>query len=120
MLTNRASGLYRIHAGAQIVLAVVWLVLLHTVLNLAEPWGATLPGPPYVSYALIVAAALVGEAWTRPERLRWLTELSRRNRRRISLRQFVAVALVLSLFLVSTQDQHISRRFFAVFILGCL
>ncbi|MDB6132108.1 MAG: capsular polysaccharide biosynthesis protein [Verrucomicrobiales bacterium] len=120
MLTNRASGLYRIHAGAQIVLAVAWLVLLHAVLNLAEPWGAKLPGPPYISYALIVAAALVGEAWSRPERLRWLTELSRRNRRRISLRQFVAVALVLSLFLVSTQDQHISRRFFAIFILGCL
>lgn len=120
MLTNRASGLYRIHAGAQIALAMAWLVFLHTMLSLLAPWGTQLLVAPYISYALIVAAALVGEAWTRPERHRWLTELSRRNLRRVSLRQFVAVALVLSLFLVSTQDRQISRRFFMVFIMGCL
>lgn len=120
MLTNRASGLYRIHAAAQIAVALSWLAALHALLSILAPWGRQLAVAPYISYALIVAAALVGEAWTRPERLRWLTELSRRNRRRVSLRQFVAVALILSLFLVSTQDRMISRRFFVAFVLGCL
>ena len=120
MLTNRASGLYRLHVGAQTVTVLGSFGLLHATLNSVNPGGLALPGTPYISYALIVAAALIGEAWTRPERLRWMLELSRRNLRRISLRQFVAIALVLSVFLVTTQDHQISRRFFGTFIMGVL
>jgi exopolysaccharide biosynthesis polyprenyl glycosylphosphotransferase len=120
MLTNRASGLYRLHVGAQVCTVLCSFAGMHWLLNWLKPGGLTLLGMPYVSYGLIVGAALVGEAWTRPERLRWLLELSRRNLRRVSLRQFLAILLVLSVYLVSTQDHRISRRFFAAFGLWML
>ena len=120
MLTNRASGLYRIHTGAQTVVVLCYFALLYFALGLAGVWEEALPTEPYLSYALVVVVALIGEAWTRPERLRWMLELSRRNLRRASLRQFVAVVLVLSVFLVSTHDLRISRRFFGLFLVGTL
>jgi len=120
MLTNRASGLYRIHLGAQIGTVVAFFTGLHAVFNWISPWPSFLQSSPYTGYLLIIVASLVGEGWTRPERLRWMIELSRRNLRRVSLRQFVATVLGLSVFLVCTQDHRISRSFFSIFILGVL
>jgi len=120
MLTNRASGLYRIHLGAQIGTVMGYFAALHAMFNWFAPWPSFLQRSPYTGYLLIVVASLIGEGLTRPERLRWMIELSRRNLRRVSLRQFVAIVLGLSVFLVCTQDHRISRSFFSIFILGVL
>lgn len=116
MLTNRASGIYRLHIAAQLLSILVVYCLLYFTL------GTLIYETPfhlvtYGQYFGVVAVAILAEASLRPARYRWVLELSERNIARISCRQAVAVVLALALVLTITRDARPSRYFLVLFCL---
>ncbi|MEM6910441.1 MAG: exopolysaccharide biosynthesis polyprenyl glycosylphosphotransferase [Verrucomicrobiota bacterium] len=117
MLTNRASGLYRVHVLCQAVVVALYFGLLLLGFKLVRGWS-TVDASDYLVYLVVIVASLLVEAMLRSERLRWLLELAPRHIARNSLSQTVAIGFGLSFFLVGMKDLGISRIYFGLLLVG--
>jgi exopolysaccharide biosynthesis polyprenyl glycosylphosphotransferase len=114
MVTQRTEGLYRIFLLCQIVMvAVLFWLGVWVMVTFYSP-GAELTWRRYSIYCGLLVLGMTLEALTRSKNYFMQNELLRPHR--LSLRQTVASAGLLVVYLIATKDAFISRIFFFNFV----
>ncbi|MEP7014568.1 MAG: exopolysaccharide biosynthesis polyprenyl glycosylphosphotransferase [Verrucomicrobiota bacterium] len=116
MVTNRTEGLYRLFLLCQIVLVAllfwfgVWIMV-----TFYSP-GAELTWRRYSIYCSMLMLGVFLESLTRDGSKSYFLQNELLRQHRLSLRQVIASAGTLVLYLIATKDAFISRVFFFNFI----
>lgn len=116
MVTQRTEGLYRLFLFCQIVIVagLFWLGVWIMVTFYSTSSAGTLTWQRYSIYCGMLVLGMLLEAFTRSKAYFLQNELLRPHR--LSLRQTVASAGLLVLYLVAAKDAFISRVFFFNFV----
>jgi exopolysaccharide biosynthesis polyprenyl glycosylphosphotransferase len=114
MASSRDKGLPQLLTLLQVML-VVGIYSAGAFLVLSELPERSDFGRAYFKYGVVVVAALLFEAWTRPQNLRTSVARARFQAGAISVRQLVFAVFGITLLLVYSRDQRLSRLFLAGF-----
>jgi len=116
MVTQRTEGLYRLFLLFQIVLvaALFWLGVWIMVTFYSE--GADLTWRRYSIYCVLLVLGMTLESLSRDGSKNYFLQNELLRQHRLSLRQTLASAGTLVLYLIATQDTFISRIFFFNFV----
>src|SRR5215211_6312300 len=118
MVTQRTEGLYRVFLLCQIILvaALFWLGVWVMVTFYSE--GADLTWRRYSIYCVLLVLGMTLESLARDGSKNYFLQNEMLRQHRLSLRQTLASAGALVLYLIATKDGFISRVFFFAFVPG--
>src|SRR3954463_16011364 len=115
MLTQRTEGLYRLFVLCQIlIVALLFWFGVWIMVTFYAPAVENLTWRRYSIYCGVLVLGMALEALSRSRNYLWRDELLRPHR--LSLRQTIASAGLLVIYLVATKDAFISRIFFFNFV----
>ncbi len=114
MISAREKGLFQLLVGLQIaIILVLYAACIFGILGLI--YHDEISVHAYSKYAIVVMVAMVLEATFRPGALRLTPGRVRRLAAAVSRRQWVWMLASLTVLLVFSKDQRISRGFLAAF-----
>ena len=114
MISAREKGLFQLLVGLQIAIILI-LYATCVVGILGVLYGGDVSVHAYSKYAIVIMVAMVLEATFRPGALRLTPGRVRRLAAAVSRRQWVWTLASLTVLLVFSKDQRISRGFLAAF-----
>src|SRR6202171_3315013 len=116
MVTQRTQGLYRVFLLCQIALvAILFWFGVWIMVTFYSP-GAELTWRRYSIYCGMLVIGLLLESLTRDGSKNYFLHNELLRQHRLSLRQTIASAGLLVLYLIATKDAFISRIFFFNFV----